>query len=554
MKRFLSLLLVFCMVIVLGACGQGNTPAPASTPVSTATAVQASTAPASTATAEGGPITNEKVTLKVVVYDDAGVSYDDNGVVKWLEEKTNVHIDWNIIQDDGEGKNLDLIVASGDLPDIMDVYMSAAKQQKYASEGVIIPLDDMLGKFGTYTQKLIDYLPDTKKIITAPDGKIYGLPMLEECYHCSWSAKAWINKTWLDNLGLQMPVTTDDFYNVLKAFKTGDPNGNGKADEVPLALGDWEGNIDGFIMDAFVYSSYGQNRLTLNSGVVAPAYTQDAYREGLKYLNKLYKEGLIYKDSVSGKELEAYPTMTLVENTDAIQLGVALNGGPAGDAENEAAGAPTSNYVTVPPLTGPAGFSSASYYPPFIWGGKFISKSCKNPEVAFKWLDFLVSDEASLWQIFGVEGKDWQRAAAGTIGLDGKPAIIDTSILPAGTESGNLTSLGYMWPKALFNGQVASPDRPNWIEVRLAQETMKNYDGKQPKEILPTLVPDQTITAEYDELQSAISSYVTESVLAFVRGDMDVNNDWDSYITKLKGKGLDRYIQLTQETYDRMYK
>ena len=538
-------MLVFCFIITLASCGQNTTS-------NLTTAATSATTSATTQTQESSFLSKDKVTLKTLIYADPGTVYDDNEMAKWLEEKTNVHIEWNIIQDDGEGINVDLIVASGDLPDVMLTYLPTAKQLRYASEGIIIPVDAMFEQFGTYTKQLFSYYPDGRSIITAPDGKIYGLPMLEECYHCCWQQKAWINQTWLTNLGLTMPVTTDDFYNVLKSFKTGDPNGNGKPDEVPLALGDWCGNLDGFVMDAFIYSSDGQNRLTLNGGVVGAAYDQPAYREGLKFLNKLYEEGLIYKDSVSGIELEEYPTMTLVENTDAISLGVGLNGGPPGDAGNEEAGSPTTNYVTIPPLTGPEGYSSAAFYPPFVWSVKFITKDCANPEVAFKWLDLLASEEVSLWQIFGIEGKDWERAKPGDVGLDGQPGVI-RNLLPPDGENGGI-EMGYFWPKKIFNGWVADPNRPNWIEYRLAQETMKNYEGKQPKEILPVLVVDQTDAIEYDELQGTINAYVTESVLAFVRGDMNIDNDWDTYIQKLKTKGLDRYLEITQKTFDRMYK
>ncbi len=74
-----------------------------------------------------------------------------------------------------------------------------------------------------------------KDLITAPDGNIYALPQVNECYHCMYQQRMWIYKPWLDKLGLKMPTTTDEFYEVLKAFKTKDPNGNGKADEIPLS-------------------------------------------------------------------------------------------------------------------------------------------------------------------------------------------------------------------------------------------------------------------------------------------------------------------------------
>ncbi len=77
--------------------------------------------------------------------------------------------------------------------------------------------------------------PQVKSLITLLDGKIYGLPHINDCYHCSMSQKMWVYKPWLDKLGLKVPETTDEFEAMLKAFKEKDPNGNGKADEIPLS-------------------------------------------------------------------------------------------------------------------------------------------------------------------------------------------------------------------------------------------------------------------------------------------------------------------------------
>lgn len=97
-----------------------------------------------------------------------------------------------------------------------------------------------------------------KSSITAPDGNIYALPQINECYHCDNALKLWINKAWLDKLGLQLPTTTEEFYQVMKAFKEQDPNGNGKNDELPLTGSDemWAGNVSAFLMNAFIVDDY----------------------------------------------------------------------------------------------------------------------------------------------------------------------------------------------------------------------------------------------------------------------------------------------------------
>jgi len=415
---------------------------------------------------------------------------------------------------------------------------------------LIIPLNDLLDKYGFYSKQLLEYVPDGRKQITAPDGNIYGMPALEECYHCTLSQKMWINKTWLDTLGLEMPETTDDFYNVLKAFKEQDPNGNGKADEIPLSgcLDWWHTNVDGFLMNAFIYND-GGNRLNLVDGKVIPAFTQDEWKEGLKYLNMLFVEGLLDPEAfVQGPE----QLRQLVENDEAIMLGACPTGTPAAFALDT--GEATKNYTCVPPLKGPSGAQNTGYYPSTLWAGAFITKNCKYPEVAFRWLDYLLSEEATIRQVFGEEGVDWRPAQDGEIGLDGNPGLIkEINVLPGMYEQNQGIEILCNINKKIFNGRVVDPNDEWYIEKRLADET-KKYEGYEPDEVLPPLFMTVDDVKEYSELQAGINQYVTQSIARFITGDMDIETDWEKYLQELKNMGIDRYIEIVQKTYDSQYK
>ena len=91
-----------------------------------------------------------------------------------------------------------------------------------------------------------------KEYITTPDGNIYSLPNIDGSLHVQYNMKLWINTQWLDNLGLDMPTTTEEFYEVMKAFKEKDANGNGDPnDEIPLStVTSGAGTqLDGFLMN-----------------------------------------------------------------------------------------------------------------------------------------------------------------------------------------------------------------------------------------------------------------------------------------------------------------
>lgn len=185
------------------------------------------------------PLTEEKATLRVVIPSFTAVEdFNTNAFTKWYEEQTNVQVEWVIVPAGDEGlQKLNLMLSSGDLPDvIMGFYnITPALMQVYGQQGIFLPLNDLIEQYGSNVKNAFERYPLAKEVATATDGKIYGLPEINDCFHCSVSQKLWIYKPWLDKLGLQMPTTTEELYTVLKAFKEKDPNGNGQADEIPLS-------------------------------------------------------------------------------------------------------------------------------------------------------------------------------------------------------------------------------------------------------------------------------------------------------------------------------
>jgi len=132
--------------------------------------------------------------------------------------------------------------------------MDLTAQLSWAEQGVLMPLNDLIEEQGKLFQKAAVEIPMMKKLSTAADGQIYSFPSGGGCFHCDPATRFWLNQVWLDKLGLEMPKTTEEFRQVLIAFKTQDPNGNGKADEIPLVGGinGWWGDPSSFILNSFV--------------------------------------------------------------------------------------------------------------------------------------------------------------------------------------------------------------------------------------------------------------------------------------------------------------
>ncbi|MEK0315702.1 extracellular solute-binding protein [Cohnella sp. 56] len=502
------------------------------------------------------PLVKEKETLKVWADPPSWIGdLDDNWFTKYFEKKTNVHVEWVRANMEDHANKLNLLLASQtDLPDvIMSWGVSNAQQIAYGGQGLFLPLNDLIDKYGYATKQVFAYNPLIQSTITAPDGKIYGLPAINECYHCTYSHKMWINKTWLDNLHLSMPTTTEEFYQVLKAFKEQDPNRNGKKDEIPLTRASWQGGIDFFLMNSFIYNGAG-NRLMLQNDKIVQAPTQPEWREGLRYLNKLYKEGLIDPEFLlqDDNKLKILTGLTREGN----RVG-AVAGGTLAFVDSSDSNPVKDDYVALAPLKGPKGVAFAKEYAFGMGVGNFvITKQAKNPDLAMRFADaiyqlYLEGD----YNVFGPEGDVWVKAEAGEVGLDGKPAKY--KVLKSGQEPNNFTwgdGLNAFMTSDWRNSQAVTPGVWNQEKI-LYDETKNKYDGKGPAQVMPNsfMMPEED-AVEYEELNNAVIKYLDESVAKFVTGNLDVDKDWDSYLATLSKIGYDRLTELTQKAYDRQYK
>lgn len=252
------------------------------------------------------PIVNEPVTLTVFAPANPDGSWEDNEMVKELEETTGIHLEWQTCAaSDNVQEKLSTMFASGDLPDIILTGVGSsnrydkATEQALGEQGLILPLNDYLDTVSVGYKQALDEIEGMRDYITTPNGNIYSLPNVDGSLHVQYNMKLWINTQWLDNLGLEMPTTTEEFYQVMKAFKEQDANGNGDLnDEIPLStVTSGAGTqIDGFLMNPFQLTSE-TNKLYLDNGKVTFAPVQEGYKEGLKYLKQLYSEGLLNPES-----------------------------------------------------------------------------------------------------------------------------------------------------------------------------------------------------------------------------------------------------------------
>lgn len=551
------------LTTIVSACGSnGNS-------TSTSTSGNTTSAASDTGLTKLGtfPLVTKPTTIKALVGWGTQTDISKNWNTAEYEKKTGVHVDWQVVSSGDFREKRALILASGELPDVFFNgynWFTAADEMQYGSQKIIIPLNDVIQNDSIYLKKIFDENPLYKKIATSPDGNIYSLPTFAVCYHCDYSQKMWVNVKWLKNLGLKMPTTTDEFEQMLIAFRDRDPNGNGKKDEMPLATttDGWHYQLDGFLMNAFLYSD-ADTHLQLSNGIITETATQPGFKEGLKFLNKLYNEKLISPQSftMNASSMEKLNESGKDEVVGAIPGGAnyIFAGGPAVSDKWR-------DYDILPPLAGPNGFKSAPNYSAtrdIITGDTAISKTAKDPALIMRWVDWLYSEEGTLFHDTngGQEGVQWRKATAGEVGLDGQPAKYTSLKVRQGTDNvvweqfmpANMTKEFRAGWKSPSTWDV--PNDPMAPEVQLFQGS-KAYDAVAPKNVdsLPNLQVASDKIADYTRIQTGINDYIKESVVKFITGNMNIDKDWDSYVSKLKSIGLDDYIKMTQEAYDAKFK
>ncbi|MDQ0063456.1 extracellular solute-binding protein [Paenibacillus harenae] len=533
---FSMLALVLSITLILSACGKGNE--------------ENNPNNAGTTNTESGPV-------QMTFFAPQGkAAWEDNSYTKHVEEKFNVKIKWDLAPADALTDRRQLLLASGDYPEVfLEGKFTHTDLLTYGKQGVFLPLNDLIEKHAPNIKAMMEKKPYFKEAITATDGNIYALPRLNECYHCTFSQKFWMNKEWLDKVGLPVPKTTDELYTVLKAFKEQDPNGNGKADEIPLTGAPnknvWNGNIDAYLMNSFIYND-NSKYLILKDGKVEFAANQEAWKQGLVYMNKLYKEGLIDPASFTQND----QAVGQLGNREGDEIVGSITTALVSYLVNPYDGKETrhKHWVIVPPLKGPDGVQLAGASQGI---GDFqfalTNKASEAQQIAaIKIMDYAFGEEGALMSEYGtVEGFGWKKAEDGEKNIDGKAAKYSFFGIPeADPDLIRNDSWSLMGPKDLskeFRDLFAVGQDPlaaDGYETRLAQAT-NAYAPYSPAEIYPSgvfILPDDMDAAS--QLTTSIQDYVTSNMAQFIIGSKNIEKDWDAYVKGFDGLNLAKYLEI----------
>ncbi|WP_304942244.1 extracellular solute-binding protein [Vallitalea guaymasensis] len=529
-KKVITLMLVFVMslTIILSGCGNKGSKSTGKTEEINTT-VDDDGKINGLMYKEGLPIVDPEEEYSFSIFTDGNKTTDEFYLMPVLEEQTGVNVDVQLFPYEVAKEKYSLSLNSGDYADCIGGWiMSATDILRFGVEmGTFIPLEGYFEKFAPNIQKVLE-LEGVREIMTAPDGHIYSVPYVLAAPKVDFNP--YINTRWLENLGLEVPTTTEELRNVLRAFKENDANGNGDPnDEIPFSFDPVNKKL-GYYAGWFgmPVNDYG---FTMVDGELTFGANSDAYKNMIKYMRDLYGEGLLDPEMFTIDQAQ----WKAKGSTDIY--GVAMMYGSGDIMPFEAGEMP--DWVPLPVLSSeftdkPLWFRD-SYGTTVLKNQVVITDNAKDPEVIVRWWDNMFELENSIQTNGGPLNK--------VVFKDGDNYYTDNSKLTE--EEKDTYSWVNLYPQSLPR---YIPTDFEFVEKNPIFKEKENVDKMYEPNLVSHTIPPYWATAEessrLSDLQTVISDYIKEKTAQWIAGQANVDEDWDNYIKQLEKLNLNEYIEM----------
>jgi putative aldouronate transport system substrate-binding protein len=499
---------------------------------------------------QGAQQSDKLTNLKILqwVLDNQQVDFPNLWFYTELEKQTGVHVEWDLVKGADWDTQMNLRFAAMDLPDL--IRTNGPDVEEYGvNQKLLVPLDDYLkDNMPNYYSRL--YMNDANKSMIASDGKMYYIGGLI-AQNVNHAGNHYINKAWLDKLGLAVPKTIDELTNVLIAFRDRDPNGNGLKDEIPFVAGgtfpikdETTGLYPHFANFGVplhdTNTRYGSYASVTKEGKVQFAVDYPGFRDAVEWLAMCYREKLL--------DMEA---LTL----DSNSWGVKMNTGNTGYTSylrllNTALTPEVAqNFVS---LTPPASRHGVQV-PRLIEVAKndaTITIANKYVAQTLQWLDAQMETETMMVSWNGPLREGAPIAPTMKINAEGKYEILS---VPANNGLYNVVPVFhalFFAPGDYYSAIYQMP--PHRVERYQTSQDYLNAGVLEPGSytILEQLLkPSNTDAIELTRLYNEIDKLMQESLADFIRSGV-TDAKWSTFLNSCKNVGVERYISLLQTYYD----
>lgn len=567
MKRVFTMVLATLLLMSVSACAtQPVQTTPPTTQTTAATTTQAPTT------------TEEPVDLSLRPFVEPGsakltvglmqngtvLSYDDNAVTRYLEQETGIDLQFVLFPMDykkAQEQLLQMVENGEQLPDVILGIIDDYLRVKLGKEGVLADLTPYFETSSFYMQNGLSAMSQAEvsylwEEMTEADGGIYAFPafgLYDSPDRCAYLGG--INKEWAQKLDMDAEKidTVGEVYEFLKKVSETDLNENGENDELGMLYrqGGYRANLEQWVINAYVYC-LDDDMFNVTDGKVWTPYSTKEYRKALIELNKWFRQGLIEKKSYDGL------TDQDVKNMLARQNMAIWGGHPSMMCSGTKKVADT--YAPLKVLADETGLGGyAALRSPYnLQKDAFITAQCREPELAFRLLDFMWDETCNHVMQYGQEGVNWEHmdgSATGETDEYGKPAGLRILKDEWQLETNATWKLVPVYGKAANHGGVPliiPEGSRNAISYGCKWE-MDSHDT--PKELCQGMVFDRKEQKVVDTYAKWYKEYVLQARWQFIMGVMDPQDDdqWSTYLMTLGANGEKPLLEAYQSAYTRIY-
>ena len=500
-------------------------------------------------TGGGAKIANGDVTLKYWLAMNPNITAtakdcSELPMFREMEKQTGVKIEFIHPSQGTAAQQLEqfnIMIASNDLPDMIQWNWNLDFQggpTKAAQDGIILDLTDKIASGAPNLTALFEKYPIIEKQVKSDEGKIYVFPYVKDNDSTLVWAGPIMRKDWLDDLGLALPETMDDWTNILTAFK------NEKGATAPLTFMD--SSLD---WSPCFYGAYGISRtfyVDVDDGKAKYGPYQAAYKDVLTALKKWFDDGLLDPDFATQNATAQDAKITSGQSGAFV---TSVGGGMGRYLTTMETENPKFDLVGVTPPVLKKGEQSKYGHRDYQYPGSgsvAITTQCENVDVAVKWLDYCYSEKGQLIFNYGVENESYVMA-------DGKPQFTELvtknpdglPLVSVLARYSNIPGLGPYMP--IEDAANAMYPYQQQIEAKNAWNKVKSSGA----------FPPVSLTTEESQklgtIMNEVKTYVDEMYLKFVMGQEPLSN-FDQYIQTLKGMDIEEAIQIQQAALDRYNK
>ena len=547
-KRLLNQgIATFLALASLTACAGS---ASSSSSASTAASESVSTAQAETQyTGEAEPLTlpltQESKTIKIYAKNSSNGVLSDYGQLKAFEEaskRLGVTIEWIMPAQGSESDQFNLMVASGEYPDIIfwDFSTTPMKLTGLMDSDIVIPMDNLIRQYAPNYLACLEKDEGMKKQALSDTGTYDAMYKLEPEPARLVTSGPTIRKDLLDKYDLQTPETIEDWHNVLSVIKENEPN-------VTAPVATMKG-MDGSSHILMFMSAYHTNVSFLNdveTGKVVYGPMTDNYKDFLSTMAQWYKEGLIDPEYMTTDYKTA---MGNIASGKSI-AGFMMVGGMIGNiTQNVRPANPDFELIGTPWPVLKKGEQQYTVNPEanIRVGGMAgaITKDCKDPVLAVKLMDYFYSEEGATLLNWGIDGESYTE-------VDGKKVFTDAVLNDPNGKT--VAEAIQQWAQPL-QGFTKPMDYEAWKQITLVLPEQiaanKTWADGSTDMILPNLELPSDKNSDFTKIMNDVTTYMNEMSMQFITGQVSVEDGWDSYVQTLKDMKVETACAYKQEAWD----